>query len=121
MLDVLGEELPCDRPYDGISLLPFIDGELGERPEPIGFQFGSQAALSDSRYKLIHNLGQKRHRSDNGQVPYAEWELYDLHDDPQETRNLAEQHPEIVAQMRSQLSAWQASCQESDRGTDYKE
>ncbi len=121
VLEILGETLPSDRPYDGISLLPIIDGKLTQRPEPIAFQFGSQAALSGTRYKLVHNRGQKRPRSDNGQVPYAEWELYDLRNDPRETQNLAEQHPEIVARMRSQLSTWQASCQESDRGVDYQD
>lgn len=36
LLDIVDAPLP-DRPMDGISLLPLIDGEMEERPEPIMF------------------------------------------------------------------------------------
>jgi len=120
VLDVVGISMPTDRPYDGISLLPIIGGTVTERPDPIGFQFGPQAAMSASRYKLVHNTGDKRHRSDNGNVPFAEWELYDLQEDPGETTNVIDQYPEIARRLRSQLEEWQASCRTSDAGGDYR-
>ncbi len=36
LCEIAGQPLP-DRPLDGISLLPLIDGEMQERPEPICF------------------------------------------------------------------------------------
>lgn len=120
VLDVVAIPMPTDRPYDGISLLPIINGTVTERPDPIRFQFMSQAAMSDSRYKLVHNTGDKRPRSDNGDVPFAKWELYDLQEDPGETTNVIDQYPEIAARLRSQLEEWQASCRTSDAGGDYK-
>jgi len=38
ILDVLGQPLPAERPYDGISLLPVIRGEVAARGTAIGFQ-----------------------------------------------------------------------------------
>lgn len=103
MLDIA---LP-DRPLDGISLLPLIEGKMTERSQPIGFWSRSQRSLVGDRYKL--------YSPDDGQT----WELYDLVRDPGETTNLAEAHPERVAQMRAVLDKWIASCEASDRGDDY--
>jgi arylsulfatase A-like enzyme len=121
ILAAIGQDdsLRQDRPYDGISLLPLIDGAMTERPRPIAFQFGSQAALSDNRYKLVHNELTDRPKSDNGSAAIAEWELYDLVSDPSETRNLAGEHPELLQRMQSELEAWQRSCTASAAGRDY--
>ena len=83
---------------------------MTERPRPIGFQSGSQATWTDNRFKLVHNSGNTPPRSDNGDVPFAEYELYDLHADPGETANRADAHPDVVARMRAELERWQASC-----------
>jgi arylsulfatase A-like enzyme len=119
VLDTLGLDVPSDRPYDGISLLPMIDGKVTHRSRPIGFQFGQQASLTDNRYKLVANKGNKRHRSDNGDVPVQAYELYDLMDDPSETRNISDKHPDIVTRMKETLEQWKASCQASEEGKDY--
>lgn len=120
VLDVLGIDLPS-RPYDGISLLPLIEGRMTERPQPIGFEFQDMATLVGNRYKLVHNPSRTRHRSDNGDVPAAEFELYDLIADPSETRNIAAEHPKIVEEMKQTLFEWQASCARSLRGEDYRD
>ena len=121
ILDVLGFRIPemDTRPYDGVSLLPVIEEDLKMRPRPIGFQGHGLATLNDNRYKLVHNPGMNRQRSDNGTTPIAEWELYDLINDPSESINIADQHPEVLKKMKSQLIAWQISCEASDQGMDY--
>jgi len=107
------------RPYDGISLWEILTGEQTERNSPIGFQFGKQQSMVDDRYKLVHNLEGEHSRSDNGIVPTAEYELYDLQDDPSETVNIIDQYPELAEQFKEELEQWVSSCENSDRGGDY--
>ncbi len=115
-------ELPLtQRPYDGINILPILQGTQQKRGSPIGFRFGRDQTLVDDRYKLVHNRGGlKRRRSDNGKVPVAEFELYDLGADPSETRNIAGTHPEVVGRMKRQLAAFVQSCEASANGKDYR-
>ncbi|MCP3914139.1 MAG: sulfatase-like hydrolase/transferase [bacterium] len=97
------------RAYDGVDLMPLLDGEREGRPRPIGFEFGKQATLVGERFKLVHNTAKKRPRSDNGTVPFAEFELYDVIADPGETEDVAARHPDVVETMRAELARWQAS------------
>ena len=108
------------RPYDGISLWEIMEGKQDKRESPIAFQFGKQQSLVDDRFKLVHNLSDDRPNSDNGNVPTAEYELYDILSDPSETADILEQHPDIATEMIMQLDEWVASCQRSDRGEDYQ-
>lgn len=112
ILDSLGRPTSGSpkRPLDGISLVPLIEGRMSERPVPIAFRFGTQAALCDNRFKLVQNEGGSRPRSDNGTAPFAQWELYDLIADPCETNNVANRHPVVVDRMRATLSTWRESC-----------
>jgi len=109
VLDALGYQLPEaeTRPYDGISLLPYIKGEFDQRPRPIAFQSGKQYSLVDNRYKI--------YSSDAGET----YELYDLVADRAESTDIAGQHPEVVAKMKEQFDAWYESCRDSARGKDY--
>ncbi len=112
--EILGYEInEQDRAYDGVSLIPFLSREKDQRNSPIGFQFGSQQALTGDRYKLVHNLSDKRHKSDNGEVPVAEYELYDLVSDPSETVNIIGEYPGIAESMKEKLEEFVASCKRS--------
>jgi len=109
VLDVLGYQLPESktRPYDGVSLLPLIEGKMTKRPRPIGFESNNQVSLIDNRYKLYSN---------NEGGPY---ELYDLIEDTGEKANIASNHPDILKKMKEHLEAWRQSCKESVKGKDY--
>ena len=106
ILDISLEETES-RPYDGISLLPLIMGEVTDRPIPIAFESKSQVALTDNRYKI--------YSGDGGST----YELYDLIEDPTESRNLANQRPDLIAKMAEVLAEWRASCERSNLGLDY--
>jgi len=96
------------QPLDGVSLLLLIDGQMKERPRPIGFwALGFGQAWSDSRYKLVTRSS-------------GNHELYDLTVDPSEKTDLAAKHPEIVNRMKAELENWKQSVQRSGRGEDYK-
>jgi len=146
LLDIAGVELPKQvEPLDGISLVPLIEGRMEQRPMPLAFwhgrgrspdekepyidpelqkgwwrtfsnfkhpkpltgNFPGHAALIDGRYKL-HKLADH-------------CELYDLAADPAETRDIAPENAEMVARMKKQLEAWQASVERSLAGQDYED
>ena len=109
VFEALGHTIPeqDQRPYDGISLMPLIKGEMEARPKPIAFASKKQISLTDNRYKL--------YSGDVGKT----FELYDLALDPSETKDLAKEKPAVVAKMQATLKAWRASCSASYRGKDY--
>ena len=118
-LDGLGD----DRPVDGVNLLPLIDSAMESRPKRIAFQCpdgGERSVLSrlgspdhaliGNRYKFLSYLDDARDDEDM---------LFDLAADPGERHNLVEDLPEVVAEMKAELRAWDASCARSAAGEDY--
>ncbi|MCE9557059.1 MAG: DUF2341 domain-containing protein, partial [Planctomycetes bacterium] len=115
IVDILKIKVPNQvQPLDGISLVPLIDGEMKQRPSPIGFwHFGptsledGPAVWNDNQYKL--------HR-----VAPGKYELYDLTTDVSEKKDIAAAHPEVVARMKRDLDNWLQSVMRSNRGEDYR-
>ncbi len=93
ILDALGIELP-ERPFDGVSLMPVIRGELWTRNEPICFQSKNVATIQMERYKLV-STGSNKDNTVN-----ASSELFDLTVDPGETQYLALSDPGQVMPLR---------------------
>jgi arylsulfatase A-like enzyme len=65
-------------------------------------------AITTQRFKLIVDQSSKE-----------SVELYDLEKDLGETKNIAEQRPEIVSELATQLRSWQESVLNSLTGADY--
>ncbi len=73
--------------------------------------FGGVRAIMKDQYKLILE----------GQSPNSQgFELYNIHNDPGEEKNLTEEYPELVKEMQAELRQWQESVLNSLTGTDYK-
>ena len=88
------EETP-GRPLDGVNLLPFLTGEKdGEPHQKLFFRKEEGAAMRDGNWKLIR-------LQDYGYV------MYDLGDDPGESRDLSEENREQFLSMKSDLEAWE--------------
>ena len=111
--DACGVPLPTDRPIDGRSLLPLLEGRAStawpERrlflqshrgDEPV---LGHNFAVRGDRYKLLRASGFGRETLPERPPPF---ELYDVLDDPGETANLATERPEIVARMFREYRMW---------------
>jgi len=123
LLDYLGFPAP-DAGLDGASLRPLIEGReiaiagdpegepedpdaeaggtggLGETAPPLGTLDGrgfswqaTRRSLTEEHFKLIYHLGNR-------------WELYDLLEDPGETRDVLEDHRRTFARMRRDLTMW---------------
>ena len=108
VLDVLGFRMEGQpEPADGVSLLPLIEGEMTERPMPIGFESRNQVSLTANRYKIYSNNKGKT------------FVLYDLLEDPGENKDLAEEKPQVLQSMKAELAEWCKSCKDSLAGKDY--
>lgn len=119
ILDVLDVKLP-ERPYDGVSLLPLIEGKSTERNRPIGFQSKNVATWNGEKLKLVITDSSKNKKNGNRKTGGApKVELFDLINDPAESNNIANKHPDVVREMTAQLNSWRESCRKSDRGEDY--
>ncbi len=105
--------LPADalmQPSDGISLKPLFAGEPGTRSRPIPFRFGKKAALTGAQYKIVTE-----------DLSSGKFALYDLLADPNETTDLSSSHPELFAQLKTELLAWNDQVEASFAGKDYPE
>ena len=92
-----GARLPGDRVIDGVDLLPYVRGESQSVPhETLFWRQGHQQTVLHQDWKLI--------RADR---PDKVW-LFDLANDPTEQHNVAEAHPERVAQLQALLAAHNA-------------
>jgi len=118
--DLCGLSVYKDRVIDGLSLAPLLGGAAGEsRTGSAGASPSRTGSAGASPYRWPErNIFLQWHRGDepepfrgsavrgpryklvNGE------ELYDLEEDPGETRDIAAEQPEIVAELRSAYEAW---------------
>ena len=93
---------------DGRSLMPAL---LGQEMPPPEYLFsndcGQQGVIYQGRWKLLINPGWYEQTR---KAPGTIYELYDLHNDPAETKNLMSQFPEMVQKLTVECSEWQKRC-----------
>ena len=106
--ELAGVDPPNDRIIDGRSLVPLLRAGQGAKHQPYVYHTWDRFfpnpdrrwGISDQRWKLVAMFGA-------GVEPDpARWRLFDLENDPGESRNLAKQHPETVARLRSEFVRW---------------
>lgn len=107
ILEILGIQYDYYRPLDGMSVLKAIQGEMVEREKPIGFICRPMKSWVTHQYKLVGDL--------DGDA----FEMYDVLNDPGETKNLMQTLPEISEALISDFSKWQISVENSRVGRDY--
>jgi arylsulfatase len=92
LLDAAGIEIDKNLPMQGVSFAAALvdDSTAVSRENPVAFEmYGGRAVFLDD-WKLSW-LGPP--------VGSGEWELFDLATDPGETRNLANEHPDIALEL----------------------
>ncbi|MEQ8790747.1 MAG: sulfatase-like hydrolase/transferase [Pirellulaceae bacterium] len=95
---------------DGESILDLFEGELPDRTHSIPFT-SKGVALIDGRFKLLQV----------GRGKKANWELFDLEQDPRESTDVSGSHTERFAKMKAEAEKVLASIQASAEGKDYPE
>ena len=104
LLEIAGKAPQDQHPCDGISLVPVLFGEEGERPvrtwlyrESPGYGAQQTAMIGDWKGIRINLAAEKRAGKTLEQVPIA---LHNLKDDPAEENDLAARYPEKVRELR---------------------
>lgn len=111
ILAALNIDLP-DRPYDGINLMPFIEGDLSKRNQGIGFTGRSAKqtwSYIDDNYKIYTN--------DGG----TSYELFNLLSDESEEHDISIEEPDKVQGLVVKWMQWKQSVDRSSQGKDYQD
>lgn len=111
LLDLCGIPAPSEVKFDGMSLKPYLTESARRFPErtlfvqvnridhPVPWRL---SAVMTDEYRLVDGK-----------------ELYQIEDDPGQTKDLAATHPQIVAELRQRYEAWYADV--SQRFDEYCE
>lgn len=113
MAAAIGKPLP---PHcDGVNLLPFLKGDKnGDAHEYI---FWHNADPTDAPRRNLYAVRWKDWRL----IKYPDgWKLFDLKKDPKESDDRAQQHPEVVDQLRRRYDAFVATLPPLKPSADYK-
>ena len=97
-IDLCGLQTPEPLAFDGLNAAPLLRGETDRLPERCVYVQYRQ--WTDPPEKWVNAVMTSRWRLIEGR------ELYDIRADPGQTADLAEQHPEVVAQLRAAHEAW---------------
>ena len=136
LLDVCGIRPPEEMRLDGASLLPMLQGSGSPPHDALFFESGSTRAMCtrDDKYLALRYPAPPKTREDrfhgvllglqiNARLHhpayFEEDQLYDLHDDPEETTNLVLEDPDRLRAMRKRLRDWLASFGEHPFGEVY--
>jgi arylsulfatase A-like enzyme len=102
---------PEERIYDGVDLIPYCTGEkTGPPHQALYWRAAYNKAIRMGEWKLI--IDEKAGRT----------LLYNMETDKREHRNVAEQHPEVVEKLLTNLAVWERGLTEPlwPRVMDYR-
>ncbi len=86
----------AEKPLDGVNLLPFLTGDKKTPPhEALYWRFGQQWAIRKGDWKAAVARDETL-------------QLFDLRNDPGESRNLAGEKAEVLAELVKDYDAWNA-------------
>ncbi len=94
---------PDEYELDGISLKGMICSNEEAVHDYIFWEMEDQTAVRKGKYKLVLNG-----RTDEGEEPRASVFLSDLENDPGEKHNLADELPELCAELKEAALKWRA-------------
>lgn len=103
--------IKADISFDGVDLLPYLDGRRGAQAVPheaLFWRSGKARVVRKGNWKLLE-LGDRHVK------------LYDLSKDIGEHDNVAERHPEIVKDLRARFAAWSKQMKEPAWPARYRE
>jgi len=122
LVTLAGGTIPTDRPIDGIDIMPVLEGNAS--PERTIFYYRDQHlnAVRKGKWKLHvryydHPGREYRYSKDRWVVPDKPL-LFDLEVDPSERFDLAEEHPDIVADLAKVIADYTAEIERNGENRD---
>ncbi len=112
LLAMVASKYKSTVPLDGMNIQSQLQTANAERSGYLFFAWQrlfnevSQQAIMDNRYKYIFDAGQEA--------------LYDLQEDPTESKNLIERNKKKTLELKSALEEWKKSTLKSREGADFK-
>lgn len=110
---ILGKEDKED--IDGQNLLPLLKGDAFDREKPLlwffyrtypelAYRKGNYNMVAFSNDTLRHtHFFTRRDMDFLGDIEFVDYELYDLELDPNQTRDISAEHPELFEEMKNEL------------------
>jgi arylsulfatase A-like enzyme len=91
-----GAAVPTDRPIDGVDLVAYLTGRKRDVPhEMLFWKWHDGDVVRKGNWKLLRSSAGSR-------------ALYDLSSDIGETKDVAQEHPELVDELTKALEAWES-------------
>ena len=100
LCEMLGAEKPAD--WDGVSFAPQLKGQPGVERDHLVWGhalYTVQRAVRTRQHLMVHTY-------DNMGYSMDEVELYDIANDPYQTKNIRDEHPDIVCSHEYLLKHW---------------
>lgn len=88
--------LPNNVPLDGKDPLPLLTSGATSPHESLYFRFRSHAALRKGNWKIVR------------EKPTQPWQLFNLSKDIGESRNVAEEQPQLLKELIQAVAEWEA-------------
>ncbi|XP_065890047.1 N-acetylgalactosamine-6-sulfatase-like [Dysidea avara] len=107
--DILDVKPSDDRPIDGISILPFLQGKEEKRNQSIFWAFNIRKGDFSSSYNISTMKDKYKLIVTYHHNTIQHYELYDLKKDIRESRNLKDIHPNIASRLLNQIKTWRNS------------
>ena len=106
--EIIDYEIPDNLPIDGASILPFIEGDINQRTNPIPFVHSKKMAWIDGDYKFRINV--------HGEAT----EAYNMITDRNETTNVISSFSDsFLNDLKEEVITWNCSANWSYWGYDY--
>ncbi|MFZ5831425.1 MAG: arylsulfatase [Planctomycetota bacterium] len=89
----------------GVSLVPTFEDRALDR-NALFFEMSGNRSVRTEKWKAVAREGLKKELRDAVHIPLEYWELYDMQSDRTETKNVAAEHPEVVAELVARWEQW---------------
>ena len=105
LAEITGFQLPSNAGEDSFSLVPLLQGRKPPIPRtPVVHHSGSgMFSLREGKWKMVFGNGSGGRQRPRGKPFEKPYFLFDLEQDPSETTNVIEAHPEIARRLTERL------------------
>ncbi|QXD30250.1 arylsulfatase [Opitutia bacterium ISCC 52] len=111
LVDAIGLETNLRSPFDGESVWDTLQsGKTRPRNTDIVIGTGTGYSVHSGDFKLVHSNINKN-APQNGPLELVE--LFKIYEDPNETSNVADAHPEVIKQLMAENAEWAALISEA--------